>query len=196
VDPGEYAIVARAPGYISHAEKIRVDGEGKTVELRLPALVKAAAPSQPPDDQPDADPPPSAPAPAPVGPRADPGGDEGSGQRTLGIVVGGLGLAGVAIGSVFGLRAISKNSDAEEFCPGGTTCTRQEGIDLTDDAKGAAQISNIAFGVGAAGLIGGLVLYLTAPDGPSRSATRGRGFQMAPVIDPSSAGLGFWGVFR
>lgn len=193
VDPGEYAIVVRAPGYISHAEKIRVDGEGKTVELRLPPLVKTATTAPPSDGQPGANPPPGDPQPA-AGPRADTGGDDGSGQRTLGIVVGGLGLAGVAIGSVFGLTAIGKNSDAEEFCPGGSTCTRQEGIDLTEDAKSAAQISNIAFGIGAAGIIGGLVLYLTAPDKPS--SQQARSLQMAPVIDGKSAGLGLWGVFR
>ncbi|MEZ4371736.1 MAG: hypothetical protein R3B07_12965 [Polyangiaceae bacterium] len=196
VDPGEYAIVISAPGYQEYTFKVRVEGEGKTVETQLPALIKSKADASTP---PPAETPPPAVAPppsSPPGPIADEGSSDGSGQRTAGIIVGGLGLAGIAIGSVFGLQAISKNSDAEKFCPRGSKCDSQQGVDLTDDAKSAATVSNIAFGVGAAALIGGLVLYFTAPDKPEKARLERSRWALAPVFGGGTTGFGFTGAFQ
>ncbi|MCB9588689.1 MAG: hypothetical protein H6718_24985 [Polyangiaceae bacterium] len=196
IDPGEYAIVISAPGYQEYSIKVRVEGEGKTVEAQLPALIKAKG--EPAAEAPPETPPPAVtptPAPAP-GPRGDEGTSDGSGQRTAGIIVGGLGLAGIAVGSVFGLQAISKNSDAEKFCPRGSECDSQQGVDLTDDAKSAATVSNIAFGVGAAALIGGLVLYFTAPDKPQAARLQRNRWQVSPVFGGGTTGFGFMGAFQ
>ena len=54
-------------------------------------------------------------------------------QQTLGIVLGAAGLVGVGIGSYFGVRAISKNSDAEQHCPRSPLC---------DGTVGAARATN------------------------------------------------------
>lgn len=195
VDPGQYEIAISAPGYQDYTMSVRVEGEGKTVEARLPALIQAEvkAASTPP---PEASPTPVAPPDTKPGPVVDRGSDDGSGQRTIGIIVGGIGLAGIAVGSVFGLQAISKNDDAEKFCPRGTECDSQEGVDLTDDAKSAATVSNIAFGVGAAALIGGLVLYLTAPEKQQAAFTQRKRFQVAPLFGGGTTGLGFQGAFQ
>lgn len=196
VDPGEYAIVISAPGYQEYALKVRVEGEGKTVEAQLPALVKAKAEAVPPPAPPDEPPPVDAPPQQQPGPVADGGSGDGSGQRTAGIIIGGLGLAGIAVGSVFGFQAISKNDDAEKFCPRGSKCDSQEGVDLTEDAKSAATVSNIAFGVGAAALIGGLVLYFTAPEKTASAFVHEPRWRVAPIFGGSTTGLGIQGAFK
>jgi serine/threonine-protein kinase len=117
-------------------------------------------------------PPPALDAPKPAG-SADAGGaplgpppsseGHGNGQRTTAYVLGGVAGAGIIVGSIFGLRAISKNKDAETHCPSGYRCDDADGPALADDARSAARVSNIAFGVGAAALVGGAVLFFTSP---------------------------------
>lgn len=71
------------------------------------------------------------------------------------------GGVGIAAGSVLGLQAIGKRDDAEAFCDE-QTCTR-EGIDLLDASRSRANLSNVAFAVGAAAAIGAGIVWLTAP---------------------------------
>src|SRR5207302_459194 len=80
-------------------------------------------------------------------------------QQTLGLVVGGVGVIGVGLGSYFGIRAITKNSDAESHCDG-VLCD-PDGVDLTNKAKRDAVASDIAFLAGGVLVATGAVLYLT-----------------------------------
>lgn len=77
------------------------------------------------------------------------------------LVAGG---AGVGLGAVFGLQAKGKRDDAEAFC--GDQFCDQQGLDLLDESRSRATLSNIAFGVGAAAIIGATVVWLTAPSTP------------------------------
>jgi serine/threonine-protein kinase len=104
-------------------------------------------------------------------------------------VVGGVGLVGIGVGAFFGLRAISKNDEAESFC-NGSTCSDPDGVTLTDEARDAATISNIAFGLGAAALVGGVALYFTAPSAPPQRAWR-----LAPVVGARGGGVSLGGRF-
>jgi hypothetical protein len=101
-----------------------------------------------------------------------------SGQKTVALVVTGAGLVGVALGTVFGLDAKSKNDQALEpqNCRTTMYCT-QNGLSLTDDAKSAALASTIAFGAGAAALVAGAVLWFTAPSGSASV-----GLRATPVV--------------
>jgi serine/threonine-protein kinase len=83
-------------------------------------------------------------------------------RRIVSYALVGAGVAGLGVGTFFGLRAMSKNDDAEERCPN-TRCNDREGVSLAEEASDAATISNVAFGLGLAALAGGVVLYLTAP---------------------------------
>lgn len=171
LDPGQYRIEASAPGYQDHAETVQVSDGAATARVSIPPLVPApSAPATPQDGDPPSEP---AVAPAPHTPaQPAPGADlavgtRGSTQRTLAYVIGGAGIAGIAVGSVFGLRAISKNDEAKEHCPRSPQCDDALGVTLTNEADDLATISNIAFGLGAAALVGGVVLFLTAPDSES-----------------------------
>jgi hypothetical protein len=83
-------------------------------------------------------------------------------RKTMALVTGGVGLLGVAAGSVFGLTSKSKHDKADEHCVGGA-CRDAEGVTLRDEARSMGNISTVAFIVGAAGLAGGAALWLTAP---------------------------------
>jgi hypothetical protein len=94
------------------------------------------------------------------------------------------------VGSYFGIRAISKNSDAESLCPQASICDDAGGPKLTSQAKNAAVASNITIGVGAAFVVAGVVLYLTSE--PKREAR----LELHPIVSRDVAGIGFGGAFR
>jgi serine/threonine-protein kinase len=183
VDAGKHQVSVSAPGHEPWSSVVEVK-DGAESRLAVPGLVKLAPPVT--ELPPEAAAP--APAPAPAAPPPDVDTGDGDGQRTLGLVLGGVGLAGVAVGSVFGISAINKNSDAEKLCPRGDVCDDPDGVTLTDDAKRAALASNIAFGVGGAALIAGAVLYLTAPSDKTTVA-------VAPALGPRGGFIQLGGRF-
>ena len=99
----------------------------------------------------------------PLAPQAS--SEVGSTQRTVGVVLMGVGAAGLVVGTIFGVDALQKNNDAKDVCGDDTSCPTQEGENLSDDAQQAALVSTIGFVAGGLALAGGAVVYLTAPDG-------------------------------
>jgi len=148
VDPGEHIFTTEVPGGKPHEQRVSVEpGETKSVVLEI--------------ERGGADAEPGAPA-AAGAPSASPARESGgSSQRTLGYVIGGIGVAGVIAGSVTGALVFSKKSTVDDNCQG--TLCNAEGKDAADSAKTLGLVSNIAFGVGAAGVVTGVVLILTAP---------------------------------
>jgi serine/threonine-protein kinase len=195
VDAGDYMVRASAPGYKPFEQTINVPADAASATINVPKLEvdpDQAAPAEPVPVEPPAAPPVVAPPVAPPpgqdrGPADD--SDPGSTQRTIGLVVGGVGLIGIGVGAFFGLDAISKNDDAKALCPRGNVCDDPDGVSLTDDAKKAATISNIAFGAGGAALAGGVILFLTAP---SKSDTA---LRVSPTLGARQAGLSVAGSF-
>ncbi len=126
----------------------------------------------------------------------------GSSQRTAGLVVGGVGIAGLALGSVFGILASGAKSDAKKACESGPsftypgTCdpTSRDTVDKSNsNAKSNATISTIGFIAGGALLAGGAVLYLTAPS--AKSSTSAARLRLAPAVSPGTAGAVLGGAF-
>lgn len=114
----------------------------------------------------------------------------GDTQRTLGIVAAGAGVAGLGVGTVFGLISISKKNAADEQCRGPelNLCT-QKGVDDGQSAIEAGNVSTIAFIAGAALVAGGAVLYFTAPDAATPVA-------VVPTFGPNAAALSLTAKFR
>jgi hypothetical protein len=166
VDPGEHTIRASAPGKQAHEDQVEVVNEGSTVQYELSPLADAPKPEPPPE--PATVPVAAAPAPEPAPPPPEQAPVErdthvGSAQRALGLVVGAVGAAGLAGGSVFGVLAKNKWDDAEaEGCADGT-CPTDKGQQASEDAKRFATFGTIGMAGGGALLLGGIVLYLTAP---------------------------------
>jgi hypothetical protein len=94
----------------------------------------------------------------------------GSAQRTVGLVLGGAGIAGIVASVVVGAVAKSEYEGAD--CPGNVCVSRAEGAER-DAAWRKATLATVMFGSGAAVLGVGGGLYLFAPkrgDGGARSA--------------------------
>lgn len=143
-----------------------------------------------------ASPAPSAAPPAAPAAARDQGAGSHSVQRPIGYVVTGLGVVGLGVGAIFGLEAKSKNDDSLAQCRTDTLCS-QAGYDLRQQALDAATYSTVAFGLGAAALIGGIVLIATAPSSasPAPASVKAAALRLEPTFNPSSASLTVQGAF-
>ena len=185
VDVGTHTVVASAPGRRSFKTSIVIRTDGDRDEVVVPKLEAAPAGS--------ASGAPAGPAPA----DAD-SGTRGSTQRTIGFVVGGVGIAGLAVGAVTGLIAIGKNNDSKQVCPDSGACGSSAAVDAADSAKKLGTVSTIAFIAGGLGLGFGAALVLTAPSSTERApaaAKAARSLRVVPSTDGRSAGLSFLGAF-
>jgi hypothetical protein len=157
IDPGEHVIVTRAPGGAEERVTITLEA-GESKRLELPQKPFAPPAAAPPAMQPTAPPPVEKPK------------DDGSVQRTLGYVTGGVGVAGLIVGSVAGLLVLDRKATVDEECkPDRNSCTR-EGAEAAESGQSLATVSTIAFAVGLAGVATGVTLILTAPDEGDRGA--------------------------
>ncbi len=154
VDPGEHTVTVSAPGREAWTTVVIIDGQGVSEKIVAPQLPAS-----------DKEPPPS---PAALGTSADASADptmDGGGlegQRMTGLIVGGSGLLVFGAGTLLGVRAKSNYDDSERFC-NGDVCT-QQGLDIRSDARSDANVATIVGGLGLAALVGGAVMYFTAPE--------------------------------
>ncbi len=188
VDAGEHTVAADAPGYDHWETKVVISGEGTTKELEVPELTKTPGVVTPP--------PPVVPPPTVVVPTPQPNGDQpsdGSGRRIAGFVVGGVGVASIIVGAVFGGQALSKKSASDklcggdakaETCPPGVDGSGNDAASLNDTAKLDAKLAN-AFIFGGIGLAAvGTILVVTAPRAPKPASAF-----VAPALGPNGGGL-------
>lgn len=175
IDPGSHAFTAKAPGKTTWTGSVDIRGEGKTVDVPIPALVDAPKVAEPP--------PPVTPPP----PVAPPEKHEPSMQKTWAVVAGAAGIVSIGVGLGFGLAASSKWSDAETACPN-NRCKNPADTDLGDTAGSAADVSTVLVGLGAGAVLAGVILWLTAPRDQSTAV------RVAPTVGKDSLGvsLGGW----
>jgi tetratricopeptide (TPR) repeat protein len=153
VDPGEWTVAATAPERAAWQTRVTLRPEERAT-VRVPELV----------------------------PGADRGG-RGRPQRTIAIgmeIGGGLLLA---TGLVFGGLTIAKWSSITDVCPGGRCANEADRRRLApdvDSARTMGTVSTIGAGLGAAVLLTGIVLHLSAPHDQ---------VSIEPTIGPGAAGL-------
>jgi hypothetical protein len=157
-DPGTHTIAASAPGKRSWSTKVEIGAEADRVSVAVPILAEEAPASDASAKRDGLQP--SA-AESTSGPRGSPGAT----QRILGIVAAAIGVAGIATGTVFGVKAASNWSDAKANCEAFPQCS-EAGRRLGKDAEQSGDISTISFIAGGVFLAGGAVLFLTAPSAP------------------------------
>lgn len=117
-----------------------------------------------------------------------PAAEPGKTRRMVAYVVGGVGLGALAVGSVFGVRALTKRRDSDAECPSGQ-CS-QAGVDLNNQAKTAARVADVTIGVGLVAVGVATYLLLTAAKGPpEQPAVAARGMRLAFDVGPGQAGL-------
>lgn len=201
VDPGEHALEVSARGKKTWNTTIKVADNNQTDRIDVPKLEAA-----------------------PVDAKSGNGGtgseyrppvivtNDGSGQRTVGIIVGGAGLlAGLACGGMF----ILANNEASErdkqrdaaskIVPGSTPTAKdeQDALNKSADSHNKAANNNqliaIIVGASAVVLVGiGAVLYFTAPKSTSEKAAlvkKKLDVTPVPLLGSGFGGLGLAGTF-
>lgn len=190
VDAGKLVIEVRAQGKKTFKTTVEIpNGPGDKV-IEIPALVDEPAPAQtptePPAQQRAPEPPP---APEPYW----------SGQRIAGISVGAAGVALMGVGSIFAAQAFSKNDEAKTLCEG-TVCKNQQGVDALQGARTAADISTGLFLAGGAAVLGGVIVFFTAPSAKKTArpiaplSTMAR-MTATPIVGPRFTGASIGGSF-
>lgn len=182
-DPGTHEIVASAPGYLTQKTTVQLAEAGReTVTLQL--VPDPNAPKEAPVVAPVVTPPPPPPPPPPP--------ETNQGRKTASYVLLGVGVTGVAVGSITGAMAISKKGNLD--CPQ-NHCSGSQADDL-DSARSLALVSTISFAVGIPSAIAGTVLLLTSGSSSQKAETSKppRHFAASPYLGPSSAGVvgSFW----
>jgi len=183
IDPGKVAVTAVGrEGTREVTETWTHDYtavEGQTLAIEIPALA------------------PLAPAPLvrPIEEPARPSSelaDRRHRRHVVAVVIGTVAL-GVAAGStVLGLDARAKFADAKDLCDGDIKQCPSSQVAASqakvDDARNAATLSTIGFGVAGAAAVTAVILWATAPSLEHRVA-------IAPSISAHSAGLVLGGAF-
>jgi hypothetical protein len=166
VDPGAHHFVFEADGAPTTEKDVVVHEGDKGRHIRVTMGTPAAA-------APQAVPPKPA-----VGPEEKPAGG-GSTMRTLGLVTGGVGVVGLAVGGIFGLLTKSTYDKAlQDECGNRANGCTAQGSQDGKTAHTDAAISTGAFIGGGVFLAAGALLFFTAPKdsvvvAPAASASGG-----------------------
>ena len=163
VDPGSHNVSVTTPDGVERSAVSVVEREEKIVDLALPRaspLIGVSAPQ-----------PPSAGAPIAA------------------YVAGGVGAAGLLVGAVTGILAITKKSEVDAGCDANKRCS-PAGKAAADALQSRALVSNIGFAVGAVGVGVSVVLLLThRKDPPPRVGSAGL-VPLLAVAGPRDAWIG------
>jgi hypothetical protein len=202
IDPGDHVIEGVATG-LRGRTAVRVEpGQRREVPLRLdvdatalpPAPVAAAAatqtapaPAASAEATGNADGASSEPARPPVN-HSSTASNSGSGMRIGAYVAFGVGVAGLATGTVFMVQHASKSKEADDLCtlPGGEcdASVKPKVKSLDDDAKKALTFGVVGLAVGGAAIGTGILLLVLAPSGGS-----GQSASVTPWFGLNSAGV-------
>lgn len=152
IDPGAHRVRASAPDRTPWKGTLAANAS-QTAEVTVPELVDPR--------------PPVTARPIVVAPPS-------STQRTLALVAGGVGVAGLVVGGVSGIVALSNRSTAQRECPSEVysyRCPTQEGSAAWNSATSAGDVSTVAFIAGGVFVAGAAVLWFTAPKSHTRVGT-------------------------
>jgi hypothetical protein len=182
VDPGAHELVVVAPGKKPYRTTVNASTVGTEERVRVPSLEDDAASSSPRSTS---------------SPRAAGDGDAEKAheppthaRRNVGLVVGGVGLAALGAGAVFGILTIARNNAGKDKCrlgsnagapagdfdPASGQCYRgssawQDANATKDEARTLATIANVLVPVGIVGLGAGAYLVLVRGGDARGSAT-------------------------
>lgn len=181
MDPGTHELVLLPPGGGDEQHTRFTLREGQSASLPVRISVKPAA--QAPEDAPSAE--------------ASASGSSLSSRRAWALVIGGVGVGGVAAGAVTGIITLDKKSTANRNCDDDLQLCNQAGVEANSSGKAFAIASSVGFGVGVVGLAAAAYLWLTEPSpAPSSHSSarvrdvRSRGVQLSPHVGWSQ-GKGF-----
>ncbi len=162
VDPGEHRIEATATGYQPWAVRVLVESGGDHETIVVPAL--EPRPTMPMTS--------SVESVRPVPPDVASKSFGPSPKKTLGMVLGGVGVVGLATGIVAGVLAFHKRDAVRELCNGDLACEDPRALDIAKSGQLWVSAANAAFAVGILGSGLGGYLMLSS-DKAARSSQGG-----------------------
>jgi hypothetical protein len=179
VDPGAHLVVVRAPGRAEARYSVTVrEGEVKEVALTAGAETAGGNGSSLSPTKTDAK----------GSTRSTASHPDASGsptRRTLGLAMGGVGIAGLVAAGVTGAFVIDRAGVVERDCPE-SQCTTTEGYDAAQTTKTLLVINAISWGVGIVGLGAGMYLFLSSGSTPPPKA---QSAALSPIVSPSGGGV-------
>ncbi|HSQ63856.1 MAG TPA: hypothetical protein VLM85_11610 [Polyangiaceae bacterium] len=169
VDPGAHRLVVHAPDRVDKVYELSLaEKDQQDLEVTVgPVVPRTVAP------------------PKPVVVHVPPPPKRAPPLRTVGFVVGGVGLVSAAVGAVFGGLALSDNGESNASCQG-SVCSSQQAVDLHERAKTEALVADISIFGGVALVAMGAVFVL---------ASRRAEMHVVPTVGTSGAGLVLVGAF-
>jgi hypothetical protein len=181
VDPGEHIFAFEAEGRLKETRTLMLNEGDKGRQERIVLVSPVVETATPP-------PPPKAPEPEPSAEAPPP---PGRTQRQVAIALGGVGLAGVVVSSIFGIaaknlydHAVSTECGSSVKFTSPTECL-PNGITDSSAAHNYATGSTVGFIVSGALIAAGATLYFMAPKGVSVT--------VAPTVGAGGAGVGLAG---
>ena len=161
IDPGDHVVEYAAPAKKPGNQHV-IATKGQTTQAVLPPLEDDAAPAPAVVVVvPAATPTPTpltVPAPAPDQSAPEPAPARSSTLKTVGYVVGAVGIAGLGAGGIFGGIALGDKSTVDHDCIG-NQCN-QAGLHAVDSARRDATISTVSFIAGGACLAAGVTMVV------------------------------------
>jgi hypothetical protein len=191
VDPGDHVIRVTAEGKQEWTQDVKVPPTSRTFSVTVPALrdLPVAQPSSAPEKREIVS--------DTSSPRDSGGNGGGGGSKAPALVIGGIGIAGLAVGTVFAAQGYSDNQQALKLCHAGTSgndCNDKAEQDkhdgLVEDAKRELLIGWVAIGVGGAAVVTSAVMLLTGGESSDRA-----GIDVAPLWLAGGAGATVSGRF-
>jgi hypothetical protein len=169
LDAGEHHVEAIGASKRPFDARFTIAGEAERHEIVVPALeaIVDSAPPPPPDARP--------------APQAT---SSGSARRTASYILGGVGVAGLAVATVSGIIIISDKTIANRECPNGS-CTTTEGANAAREGANLFPVNWVGWGAAAIGLGAGAYLFLTSSDSTQRRSSRGA---IVPMFDAHGGG--------
>ena len=190
IDPGNHVIRVEAPGKKAWTQELKLPPNARTFSVTVPTLE-----SLPVAQQMSAEPK-AATAPAYASAPRDDGG--GRGANVAALIVGGIGVAGLATGTVFALQGYSDNREALKLCRTGDNKNECDGPpererheQLVKDAKREQLIGLVTLSIGGAAVATATVLLLTAAgDAPEQAS-----LEVSPLWSEGTLGATLSGRF-
>lgn len=188
INPGNHELEATAPGFKRWSKTITIENAPGNVDVIVPKLEEASSETPKPDGVNGGPKPDGQEKPKPIVPTTPRPASDFNKPLWIGVAAGGVGLAGMIVGTALGVRTFSKRDAGNAECgpsPLTTYCTKK-GIELQSQAATSATISTVGFVMGGVGLgVGAVLVFLGtrhASPAPSRA-------WIVPHVDRTGGGV-------
>lgn len=183
VDPGEHVIEATATGHAPFRQTVSVGASADQKIVEVPALGGDASTPQPAGAATSGV---DFAAPAAAEPKAQ------VPWRTIGLIVGGVGIVGLGVGSAFGLHAKSLDKDSRSNGDCDASGCNATGLQRNKDARSAGNVSTVLFVAGGVLVATGVTLFIV---GGNKKSEASASLAVSPLLPAGGGGVALHGGF-